>query len=105
MVVARGATVAFILLGVIAVYAFSSYPTVYQANGPLFHATLTPPLMIAIFFGVFWKKFTPAALVTTILGGISLMLLGNRYPLELIQPIAQGTPYDPLHPLLYGCVI
>lgn len=100
MVVARGATVAFTLLGVIAVYAFSSYPTVYQAHA-FFHATLTPPLMIAIFFGVFWKKFTPAALVTTILGGISLMLLGNRYPLELIQPIAHGTPYDPLHPFTY----
>lgn len=100
MVVARGATVAFTLLGVISVYAFSSYPTVYQAHA-FFHATLTPPLMIAIFFGVFWKKFTPAGLVTAILGGIALMLLGNRYPLELIAPIAHGTPYDPTHPFTY----
>jgi len=100
MVVARGATVAFTLLGILAVYAFSSYPTVYQAHA-FFHATLTPPLMIAIFFGVFWKKFTPAGLITTVIGGISLMLLGNRYPLELIAPIAQGTPYDPVHPFTY----
>jgi len=100
MVVARSATVAFTLLGVLAVYAFSSYPTVYQAHA-FFHATLTPPLMVAIFFGVFWKKFTPAGLVTTVIGGISLMLLGNRYPLELIAPIAQGTPYDPVHPFTY----
>jgi len=100
MVIARGATVAFTLLGVISVYAFSSYPTIYQAHA-FFHATLTPPLMVAIFFGVFWKKFTPAGLVATIFGGISLMLLGNRFPLELIAPISQGTPYDPVHPFTY----
>lgn len=100
MVIARTATAVFTMLGVIAVYAFNSYPTVYQAHA-FFHATLTPPLMIAIFFGAFWKKFTPAGLVTTVIGGISLMLLGNRYPLELIAPIAQGTPYDPVHPFTY----
>ncbi|MBU0473334.1 MAG: sodium:solute symporter family protein [Bacteroidetes bacterium] len=100
MVVARSATVGFTLLGVLAVYAFSSYPTVYQAHA-FFHATLTPPLMVAIFFGVFWKRFTPAGLITTVIGGIGLMLLGNRYPLELIGPLAQGTPYDPVHPFTY----
>ncbi len=100
MVVARGSTVGFTLLGILAVYAFSSYPTIYQAHAS-FHATLTPPLMVAIFFGAFWKKFTPAGLVTTVIGGISLMLLGNRYPLELIGPIAHGTPYDPTHPFTY----
>ncbi|MHB8906120.1 MAG: sodium:solute symporter family protein [Melioribacteraceae bacterium] len=100
MVVARTSTVAFTMLGVLAVYAFNSYPTVYQAHA-FFHATLTPPLMIAIFFGAFWKKFTPAGLITTVVGGIAFMLLGNRYPLELIGPIAQGTPYDPVHPFTY----
>ncbi len=100
MSVARWATVAFTTLGVIAVYAFNSYPTVYQAHA-FFHATLTPPLMIAIFFGAFWKKFTPAGLITTVIGGVTLMLLGFRYPLELIGPLAHGTPYDPVHPFTY----
>ncbi len=100
MVVARVSTVVFTLIGVLSVYAFSSYPTIYQAHA-FFHATLTPPLMVAIFFGVFWKKFTPAGLVTTVIGGIALMLLGNRYPLELIGPIAHGTPFDPVHPFTY----
>ncbi|KAB2839871.1 MAG: sodium:solute symporter family protein, partial [Melioribacteraceae bacterium] len=100
MNVARIATVAFTLLGIFAVYAFNSYPTVYQAHA-FFHATLTPPLMIAIFFGAFWKKFTPAGLITTVIGGISLMLLGNRFPSELIGPIAHGTPFDPKHPYTY----
>ena len=100
MKIARGATVGFTVLGIGAVYAFNSYPTVYQAHA-FFHATLTPPLMVAIFFGAFWKKFTPAGLITTVLGGISLMLLGNRFPEELIGPIAHGTPFDPVHPYTY----
>ena len=100
MNVARISTVAFTILGVTAVYAFNSYPTVYQAHA-FFHATLTPPLMIAIFFGAFWKKFTPAGLITTVIGGVALMLLGFRFPQQLIGPIAQGTPYDPVHPYTY----
>lgn len=100
MNIARISTVAFTLLGVTAVYAFNSYPTVYQAHA-FFHATLTPPLMIAIFFGAFWKKFTPAGLITTVIGGVALMLLGFRYPQELIGPIAHGTPFDPVHPYTY----
>lgn len=100
MNIARISTVAFTLLGVTAVYAFNSYPTVYQAHA-FFHATLTPPLMIAIFFGAFWKKFTPAGLITTVIGGVALMLLGFRFPQELIGPIAHGTPFDPVHPYTY----
>lgn len=100
MLIARLSTIAFTLLGVSAVYAFMSYPTIYQAHA-FFHATLTPPLMVAIFFGAFWKKYTPAGLITTVIGGISLMLLGNRFPYELIRPIAHGTPYDPVHPYTY----
>lgn len=100
MVVARVSTIVFTALGVSAVYAFNSYPTVYQAHA-FFHATLTPPLMVAIFFGAFWRKFTPAGLITTVIGGAALMLLGFRFPLELIKPIAQGTPFDPVHPYTY----
>ncbi|MCX7798159.1 MAG: sodium:solute symporter family protein [Melioribacter sp.] len=100
MLVARVSTIILTLMGVFAVYAFVSYPTIYQAHA-FFHATLTPPLMVAIFFGAFWKKFTPAGLITTVIGGISLMLLGNRFPYELIRPIAHGTPYDPVHPYTY----
>lgn len=100
MNIARISTVVFTLLGVTAVYAFNSYPTVYQAHA-FFHATLTPPLMIAIFFGAFWKKFTPAGLITTVIGGVALMLLGFRYPQQLIGPIAHGTPFDPVHPYTY----
>lgn len=98
--IARVATAFFTVLGVLAVIPFSSYPTVYEAHG-FFHSTLTPPLVIAIFLGVFWKKFTPAGVISTVLGGSSLMILGAYYPATLISPFDHGTPMDPVHPYTY----
>jgi SSS family solute:Na+ symporter len=98
--IARVATAFFTVLGVLAVIPFNSYPTVYEAHG-FFHSTLTPPLVIAIFLGVFWKKFTPAGVIATVLGGSSLMILGAYYPGILISPFDHGTPMDPVHPYTY----
>ncbi|MCK5456828.1 MAG: sodium:solute symporter family protein, partial [Melioribacteraceae bacterium] len=65
---ARYASAAVTVLGVLSVPAFKNFPTVYEAHG-YFHSTLTPPLVVAIFFGLFWKKFTPAAVIATFVGG------------------------------------
>jgi SSS family solute:Na+ symporter len=100
LLVARLASVLFTMIGVLAVIPFSTFPTVYEAHG-FFHATLTPPLVTAIFLGVFWKKFTPAAVMATFIGGASFMILGSYYPAVLIKPIAQGTPFDLAHPYSY----
>lgn len=97
---ARMASIFFTIIGIIATIPFNQYPTVYEAHG-YFHSTLTPPLVTAIFLGVFWKKFTPAGVLGTFLGGSSLMILGARYPDILITPIAHGTPLDPVHPYTY----
>jgi Na+/proline symporter len=97
---ARWASIFFTIVGILATIPFNQYPTVYEAHG-YFHSTLTPPLVTAIFLGVFWKKFTPAGVLGTFLGGSSLMILGARYPDILITPIAHGTPLDPVHPYTY----
>jgi len=97
---ARIASMVFTGVGVLAVIPFSTYPTVYEAHG-YFHSTLTPPLVTAIFLGVFWKRFTPAGVLATFLGGSSLIILGARYPDILITPVAHGTPMDPVHPYSY----
>ena len=97
---ARWASIFFTGVGVVATIPFNQYPTVYQAHG-YFHSTLTPPLVTAIFLGVFWRKFTPAGVLATFLGGSSLMIIGARYPEILITPFAQGTPFDPVHPYTY----
>lgn len=98
--VARISSIVITAVGILATIPFSKYPTVYQAHG-YFHSTLTPPLVTAIFLGVFWKKFTPAGVLATFLGGSSLMILGATYPDILITPIAHGTPFDPAHPYSY----
>lgn len=97
---ARWASIFFTGVGVLATLPFNQYPTVYQAHG-YFHSTLTPPLVTAIFLGVFWRKFTPAGVLATFIGGSSLMILGARYPDILITPFAHGTPFDPVHPYTY----
>ena len=98
--VARIASMGITALGVLAVIPFNSFPTVYEAHG-YFHSTLTPPLVVAIFLGVFWKKFTPAAVITTFLGGVALMLLGAQYPGVLIAPFDHGITLNPDHPYTY----
>lgn len=97
---ARIASVVITLLGVVGVLAFRDFPTVYEAHG-FFHSTLTPPLVIAIFMGLFWRKFTPAAVIVTFIGGVALMILGANYPGILIKPFAHGTPMDERHPFSY----
>lgn len=97
---ARLASAGITILGVIAVLAFKNFPTVYEAHG-YFHSTLTPPLAVAIFLGVFWKKFTPAAVITTFLGGVALMILGARFPGILIAPFDHGIAMNPEHPYSY----
>ncbi|MFZ1290976.1 MAG: sodium:solute symporter family protein [Melioribacteraceae bacterium] len=97
---ARIATVLFTIMGVLAVIPFSAFPTVYEAHG-YFHSTLTPPLVVAIFLGVFWKKFTNASVIATFVVGVSLMVLGMYYPRPLIEVFSHGTAYDPAHPYTY----
>lgn len=100
LLVARFASISITALGVVAVLAFKSFPTVYEAHG-YFHSTLTPPLVVAIFLGIFWKKFTPAAVITTFVGGVALMVIGARHPGIFISPFDHGIPMDPDHPYSY----
>ena len=86
--------------GVLSVLAFIQFPTVYEAHG-YFHSTLTPPLVVAIFMGVFWKRFTPAGVITTFLGGVALMILGARFPEVFISPFDHGIEMNPDHPYSY----
>ncbi|MDP6754481.1 MAG: sodium:solute symporter family protein [Candidatus Marinimicrobia bacterium] len=100
LLAARYASIGVTVLGVLAVLAFKNFPTVYEAHG-YFHSTLTPPLVVGIFFGVFWKRFTPAAVITTFVGGVALMILGARYPGLLIAPFDHGIEMNPDHPYSY----
>ncbi|MEE8335821.1 MAG: sodium:solute symporter family protein, partial [Candidatus Neomarinimicrobiota bacterium] len=100
LVAARFASIGITILGVLAVLAFKNFPTVYEAHG-YFHSTLTPPLVVGIFLGVFWKRFSPAAVMTTFIGGVALMILGARYPGILIAPFDHGIQMNASHPYSY----
>ncbi len=97
---ARYASIVVTILGVLAVLAFKNFPTVYEAHG-FFHSTLTPPLVVGIFLGVFWKRFTASAVITTFVGGVALMILGSRYPGILIAPFDHGIEMNEAHPYSY----
>ncbi len=97
---ARISSILITILGVLSVLLFERFPTVYEAHG-YFHSTLTPPLVVAIFLGIFWKRFTPAAVISSFLGGVTLMILGGNYPAILIAPFDHGIQMDPVHPYTY----
>jgi len=96
---ARISSIAITILGVLSVLAFKNFPTVYEAHG-YFHSTLTPPLVVAIFLGLFWKRFTPAGVITTFVGGVALMILALYYP-NVISPFDHGIEMNPDHPYSY----
>ncbi|MBT8378101.1 MAG: sodium:solute symporter family protein [Ignavibacteria bacterium] len=97
---ARVASMIITTLGVLAVLVFRDFPTVYEAHG-FFHSTLTPPLVVAVFLGIFWRKFTPAAVITSFVGGVALMILGANFPGLLIAPFDHGIRMDTAHPYSY----
>lgn len=86
--VARWTSVAVTALGVILVPIFNSFATIYEAHA-WFHSTFTPPLIVAVFLGIFWKRFTSAAVIATFTVGAGLMILGQIFP-QLISPFAHG---------------
>lgn len=96
---ARYSSIAITTLGVLSVLAFKNFPTVYEAHG-YFHSTLTPPLVVAIFLGLFWRKFSPSAVITTFVGGVALMIVGLFHP-SVIAPFDHGIEMDVAHPYSY----
>ncbi|MCW8816708.1 MAG: sodium:solute symporter family protein [Ignavibacteriaceae bacterium] len=97
---ARVSSIVITALGVLSVLIFEGFPTVYEAHG-FFHSTLTPPLVVAVFLGIFWRRFTPAAVIASFLGGVTLMIMGANHPHILIAPFAQGIEMDKIHPYTY----
>ncbi|MEE9166103.1 MAG: sodium/solute symporter [Candidatus Neomarinimicrobiota bacterium] len=97
--VARWVSVGVTALGVLLVPVFNSFETIYEAHG-WFHSTFTPPLVVAVFLGVFWKRFTSAAVIATFTAGAGLMILGQLFP-QLVTPFAHGIAMQAGKPYIY----
>ncbi len=91
--IARISSIAVKILAVILVPFFNSFDSIYEAHG-WFHSTFTPPLVVAVFLGIFWKRFTTPAVIATFIGGAFLMVLGQFIP-DLVRPIAHGIELRP----------
>ena len=91
--VARYASIRIKLIAIILVPFFNSFDSIYEAPG-WFHSTFTPPLVVAVFLGIFWKRFTTPAVIATFTVGALLMILG-QFNHELIAPFSHGIELRP----------
>jgi SSS family solute:Na+ symporter len=96
MIVSAGATA----VGALSTVFFNNFPTLYEAHG-FFHSTMTPPLVVAIFLGIFWKRYSTPAAIATFLGGAILMWIGSVYPQIFISPFDHGIEFNPDRPYTY----
>jgi hypothetical protein len=60
----------------------------------MFTAAVTPPVLVAILFGITWKRYTPAAAFVTIVGGAILIGLSFVWPDALVGPFDFGMGPD-----------
>ena len=90
---ARLASVVVKVIAVCLVPFFNSFESIYEAHG-WFHSTFTPPLVVGVFLGIFWKRFTSTAVIATFILGAFLMILGQMYP-SLISPFSHGIELRP----------
>ena len=67
--------------------------TIYSAHS-MFTAATTPPVLVAIFLGIIWKRYTPAAAFATIVGGAVLISLSFVWPDALVGPFDFGMGPD-----------
>jgi SSS family solute:Na+ symporter len=91
--IARVASVFVKLIAILLVPFFNSFESIYEAHG-WFHSTFTPPLVVAVFLGIFWKRFTTPAVIATFTVGAFLMILG-QFNHELISPFSHGIELRP----------
>ncbi|MBW7990188.1 MAG: sodium/solute symporter [Planctomycetes bacterium] len=67
--------------------------TIYGAHS-MFTAAVTPPVLTAIFLGIIWKRYTPAAAFATIVGGAVLIAMSFIWPDIFVGPFDFGMGPD-----------
>ncbi len=91
--IARYSSIIIKVIAIALVPFFNSFESIYEAHG-WFHSTFTPPLVVAVFLGIFWKRFTTPAVIATFTIGAFLMILG-QFNHELVAPFSHGIELRP----------
>ena len=86
--VARIASVSVMAFGIALVPLFSQFDSIYSAHGA-FTAAVTPPLVVTLLLGVFWRRFGARAARHTMVIGAIAIFASLIFP-ELIAPFAHG---------------
>ena len=58
---------------------FMGFDSIYSAHGA-FTAAVTPPLVVTLLLGVFWRRFSAKAAFLTMVGGSVVILASVVYP-------------------------
>ena len=93
--IARIASLSVAGIGLLLVPVFNLSGSIYAAHG-MFTAAITPPMVAAIFLGVFWRRFNPLAAMATLVGGGALVALSFVPPFDdlLLRPFSFGMGPD-----------
>ncbi|HPD46058.1 MAG TPA: sodium/solute symporter [Anaerohalosphaeraceae bacterium] len=92
LIVARITSLAAAGLGLALVPVFMQ-KTLYSAHG-MFTAAVTPPVVVAIFLGITWRRFTPWAAFATVIGGALLVGASFFWPDALVGLVDFGMGPD-----------
>ncbi|MBX3176294.1 MAG: sodium:solute symporter family protein [Candidatus Hydrogenedentes bacterium] len=92
--VARISSLSVAAIGLALVPLFQG-DTVYQAHAK-FTAAVTPPIVVAILFGILWKRFNTPAALAALLGGGALVFLSTIAPFDglFLKPVSFGMGPD-----------
>jgi len=92
LTVGRIVSIVAAVIGIALVPVFAGFKSIYEAHGA-FTAAVTPPMVVAIILGVFWRRFTPKAAFWTLSGGMVLIAISIAYP-QLVSPFSQGVDVE-----------
>jgi SSS family solute:Na+ symporter len=106
--VARMSSTVTVFTGIALVPVFMQSGSIYQAHA-MFTAAVTPPIVVAVLWGIFAKRFTPAAALATMVGGAELVALSfipglQPYTVKLFAFGMGEKSYDFMR-ALYGIVV
>lgn len=95
LTVARISSTCTVFIGVLLVLVFMKQESIYSAHG-MFTAAVTPPIVMAIFLGILWKRYSNAAALATMVGGGILVALSFHPSLDdlFLKPFSFGMGED-----------
>jgi len=86
---ARIASIVTAIIGIALVPVYMSFGSIYEAHGT-FTAAVTPPMVVALLLGAFWRRYTARAAFWTMAGGMIAIIISVIFP-QVMTLFAHGT--------------